>query len=116
MKKILVITSLIFLASCAKSPVKIPVPVATIPDCQSRETSFREEAQTTAEEMGENVWIVDMELFYSPKLQNCVGKYMASRKEGKKEDVSVFVIKNIGKNEDIYFQKYTGPDLKNEYE
>lgn len=81
MKKILVIASVIFLVSCGKSSVKIPVPVARNPDCQSRETSFRNEAQTTAEEMGKNVWIVDMELFYSSKLHNCIGKYIASRRE-----------------------------------
>ncbi|MEI6711486.1 MAG: hypothetical protein WCK88_04805 [bacterium] len=81
MKKILAIVSLIFLASCSKSPARINIPVAKIPDCQSRESIFREEVQTTTEEMGENVWIVDKELFYSPKLHICVGKYMASRKE-----------------------------------
>jgi hypothetical protein len=66
--------------------------------------------------MGENVWMVDMELFYSPKLQTCVGKYIASRREGKEDDASLFVIYNMRKREHIYFQKYTGQNLKNEYE
>lgn len=117
MKKILGLLCCLLLVSCVKNPLKNnDIVVSKIPNCQSVEASFLEQAQKMAEEIGENIWVVDMEVFYSPKIQTCIGKYMVSRKEGGSEDMSLFVIKNIVKNEDIYFQKYTAEDLKNEHE
>ncbi len=88
---------------------------AIIPDCQSAAWLLQEQSEESAEEMGENVWIIDREIFYSPKLKTCIGKYIISRKEGTKNDASLFVIQNMGKREYIYLKKYTEKDAKNEY-
>ena len=81
MKKIFLVLSCLLLISCTKEPTKTSKSVAQIPDCQALETSFRQEVQKSVETMGENVWIVDLEIFYSPKVGTCIGKYMASRRE-----------------------------------
>lgn len=114
MKKNLFIISCLILTSCSSVSENKFTSLNFQPNCQTIEQKFKEEAQKNIEEMGENAWMVDMEVFYSPKTKTCVGKYMASRKEGKIDDVMLFFIKNIGKNENIYFQEYTGLNPKEE--
>lgn len=86
------------------------------PDCQKGLPHFQKFIEKGLLESERSMWIVDLEMFYNSELETCIGKYIAYRKEGKKDDMTIFSIRNIRKNEDIYYEKYTGSSLRQEYE
>ena len=86
------------------------------PDCQKGLPNFTKYVEQDLFAVEQNIWVVDLEMFYNNELQTCIGKYYAYRKEGKKDDMVLFTIRNIRTNEDIYYEKYTGASLKYENE
>ena len=114
MKKILALLPLLFLTGCTcNMPRVLLIPP---PDCQKGLPNFHKYIEKNLLESERSIWVVDLEMFYSTELGTCIGKYIAYRKEGEKDDMTLFSIRNIRKNEDIYYEKYTGTSLKNEYE
>jgi hypothetical protein len=86
------------------------------PDCQKGLPIFQKYVEKNLLSAKQNVWIVDLDMFYNAELQTCIGKYSAYRKEGEKDDMVLFSIRNIRKNEDIFYAKYIGANLRDERE
>ena len=84
-------------------------------DCSRGSSVFQEYIEKSVL-VDETTWMVDTELFYVPSIRACVGKSIIVRKNGKKDDMSTFIIRNISKNRDIYFETYQGDELRNENE
>ncbi|MFA6080567.1 MAG: hypothetical protein WC753_03780 [Candidatus Gracilibacteria bacterium] len=114
MKKIFLIVPFLFLVGCTCTmPRTLRIPQ---PDCQKGLPIFQKYVEKNLLSAKQNVWIVDLDMFYNAELQTCIGKYSAYRKEGEKDDMVLFSIRNIRKNEDIFYAKYIGANLRDERE
>jgi len=115
MKHIFIVLPLLLLIGCTRPNSNHIINTFRV-DCQKGISHFQKYIEQDLLKNEENMWVVDLELFYNQELQTCIGKYVAYRKEGNKDDITVFNIRNIRKNEDIYYARYSGDSLVREWE